>query len=120
MKKTEERTPKGSIRIASEAIAQIAGIAAREVEGVEYPKADREEGFRSSSGMKHSSRGVKCGVKGDRARFDLTLTASYGYNLQMLSRQVQDRVRSSVENMTGLKVVNVNVRISKVATAQEA
>lgn len=120
MKNQEEKAPKGSIRIAAEAIAQIAGIAAREVEGVKYPKTDREEDFRSESGMKHSAKGVKCQVRGDRARLELTLTAKYGYNIQILSRQVQERVRSSVENMTGLKVVHVNVKISKVAGGAEA
>ncbi len=120
MNSKEERSPGGCTRVAKETIAQIAGIAAREVEGVEYPVGSRDEGFRTKNGMKNSTRGVKCRIKGDKAMIDLNLTTKVSANIPMMARQVQDRVQNAVENMTGLHVVAVNVRINRVSYPGEA
>ena len=43
----------------------------------------------------------------------------YGYNIPITSKQVQERVKTSVENMTGLTVVNVSVRIVGIDMEEE-
>ena len=45
---------------------------------------------------------------------DLALNIAYGYTIPEISLKVQDRVKSAVENMTGLTVAVVNIRIASV------
>ena len=45
---------------------------------------------------------------------ELTLTMEYGYSIPDVCAQVQDRVKTAIENMTGLSVIDVNVKIAGV------
>ena len=45
---------------------------------------------------------------------DLSLMLDYGYNIPTTCGKVQEKVKSTVENMTGLNVTDVNVRIASV------
>ena len=45
---------------------------------------------------------------------DLTLNIEFGKNILEVSKKVQDKVKSSIENMTGLEVADVNIRIAGV------
>ncbi len=51
---------------------------------------------------------------GKAVRIDLALIMEYGYNIPTTSRKVQERVKSAIENMTGLEVSDVNIRIAGV------
>ena len=115
----QDKDQSGSIRIANEAISQIAGIAAMEVEGVESLTGNMAGEFMSRVGVKNAGRGVKCLVQGDSVRIDMTITVKFGHNIPLTAKLVQEKVRSAVENMTGLTVENVNVRIDKVSVIQE-
>ena len=42
----------------------------------------------------------------------------YGFNIPATSQKVQTRVKSTVENMTGLNVTDVNVHISGITVAE--
>ena len=116
----QEKDQGGSIRIANEAIAQIAGIAAMEADGVWQLTGNVAGELMNRVGMKNAGRGVKCAVQGDTVRLDITITVRFGHNIPLTAKLVQEKVRSSVENMTGLKVESVNVRVDKVFTAKEA
>ena len=115
----QDKDQSGCIRIANEAISQIAGIAAMEVEGVESLTGNMAGEFMSRVGMKNTGRGVKCLVQGERVRIDMTVTIKFGHNIPLTAKLVQEKVRSAVENMTGLTVEHVNVRIDKVSVIQE-
>jgi len=64
--------------------------------------------------MKNLSKGVKIDVSSNSVAVDLSLTMEYGYSIPNTSRQVQEKVKSAIENMTGLTVSEVNIRISGV------
>ena len=68
----------------------------------------------SKLGMKNLSKGVKVAIAERTVTVDLTLNIEFGKNLLETSRKVQDRVKSSIENMTGLEVADVNIRIANV------
>ena len=53
------------------------------------------------------------------AGFCRFLNLKYGYNIPDVSERVQDRVKSAIENMTGLTVLDVNIRIAGVNLAEE-
>ncbi|QHQ62772.1 Asp23/Gls24 family envelope stress response protein [Anaerocolumna sedimenticola] len=104
----------GEVQIADEVVATIAGLAATEVEGVAAMSTNITKELVSKLGMKNLSKGVKIDVSSDSVSVDLSLTLEYGYSIPNTSRQVQEKVKSAIENMTGLTVSEVNVRISGV------
>ena len=48
----------------------------------------------------------------DIVTVDLSLAIAYGYNIPETCRKVQQKVQTNIENMTGLKVAGVNLRIA--------
>ena len=104
----------GEVRIADEVVAIIAGLAATEVDGVDSMAGNITNELVGKLGMKNLSKGVKVDVTEEHVSVDLSLNIKYGYNIPDVSERVQDRVKSAIENMTGLTVLEVNIRIAGV------
>ena len=68
----------------------------------------------SRLGMKNLSKGIVVEILDDEVKVDVAINIAYGYSIPDVSSKVQDRVKSAVENMTGLTVAVVNVRIASV------
>ncbi len=101
----------GSVQIADEVVAMIAYLAAMEVEGVSGPD---DSGFLGKSGAKGLAKIVKVAVSEGEVSLELTLRIDYGRSIPAISQKVQERVRNAIENMTGLKVTDVGLRIDGV------
>lgn len=99
----------GTVQIADDVVAVICAIAASEVDGV---SSKDSEGNELSS--KALAKGVKLNISGGEAVVDIKLMVDYGFNIPATCAKVQDKIKSTVENMTGLKVTDVNVRITGV------
>ena len=104
----------GEVKIADEVVAIIAALAATEVDGVASMAGNITNELISRLGMKNLSKGVKVDVLEDVVCVDLALNIKYGYNILETSKTVQERVKAAIENMTGLTVSDVNVRIASV------
>ena len=117
--KVYEKDKIGEVRIADEVVAIIAGLAATEVEGVDSMAGNITNELVGKLGMKNLSKGVKGDVTEEHVSVDLSLNLKYGYNIPDVSERVQDRVKSAIENMTGLTVLDVNIRIAGVNLAEE-
>lgn len=104
----------GEVRIADEVIAIIAGLAATEVEGVSSMAGNITNELVSKLGMKNLSKGIKIEIKENVVKVDVALNIRFGYAIPNVSTKVQERVKSAIENMTGLEVSSVNVRIASV------
>lgn len=104
----------GEVRIADEVVAIIAGLAVTEVDGVDSMAGNITNELVGKLGMKNLSKGVKVDVTEEHVSVDLSLNIKYGYNIPDVSERVQDRVKSAIENMTGLTVLDVNIRIAGV------
>ena len=100
----------GEVRIADEVVAIIAGLAATEVDGVDSMAGNITNELVGKLGMKNLSKGVKVDVTEEH----VSVNIKYGYNIPDVSERVQDRVKSAIENMTGLTVLDVNIRIAGV------
>ena len=105
---------KGSVQIADDVVAVIAGLAATEVKGVAAMAGNITNEIMSKVGRKNLSKGVKISVNGNRVKIALAIMMEYGYNIPGTCSKVQDRVKSAVENMTGLSVTDVDIRITSV------
>ena len=108
----------GDVVIANEVLAIIAGIAATEVDGVHSMDGGWSGEFISKLGIKDLARGVKVQVKEGEVKVDLSLNMEYGYAIPKVSDLVQDKVSASINNMTGLNVSEVNIRISGVVNKE--
>ena len=109
----------GQVQIADEVIAVIAGIAATEVEGVAKMSGNITNEIVSKLGMKNLSRGVKVVLSEDSVEIKLNLILKYGVSIPKTSEEVQERVKNSIETMTGLTVSEVNIRIVVIAFEDE-
>ena len=109
-KKTDETI--GSVRIADDVVAMIAGIAATEVEGVFSMAGNITNELMSRVGMNKLSKGVKVEMMGKRVHVDLAVVLEYGYNIPATCQKVQTKVKTAIENMTGLTCTDVNIRIA--------
>ena len=109
----------GEVQIADEVVAIIAGLAATEVEGVGSMAGNITNELVGKLGMKNLSKGVKVDILENIVCVDLALNIEYGYNILETSKTVQEKVKAAIENMTGLVVSDVNVRIASVEMEKE-
>lgn len=117
--KVYENDTIGEVRIADEVVAIIAGLAATEVDGVDSMAGNITNELVGKLGMKILSKGVKVDVTEEHVSVDLSLNIKYGYNIPEVSERVQERVKSAIENMTGLTVLDVNVKIAGVNMTED-
>ncbi|MBQ8039468.1 MAG: Asp23/Gls24 family envelope stress response protein [Lachnospiraceae bacterium] len=101
----------GTVQIADDVVAMVAGIAATEIDGVSAMAGNITNELMSKVGVKKLTKGVRVEVFGKRVVVDLALTMKYGYNIPATCQKVQAKVKNAIENMTGLTVEYVNVRI---------
>ena len=113
--KVYEKDKIGEVQIADEVVAIIAGLAATEVEGVASMAGNITNELVGKLGMKNLSKGVKVEVTEEHVSVDLSLYIRFGYNIPEVSEKVQDKVRTAIENMTGLTVLDVNIKIAGVS-----
>ena len=110
----QEEESIGAVQIADDVVAMVAAIAAMEIDGVSAMAGNITNELMSKVGMKKLTKGVRVEVIGKRVVVDLAVTMKYGYNIPATSQKVQMKVKNAIENMTGLKVEYVNVRIAGV------
>ena len=115
--KEESLNEANTIKIADEVVAVIAGIAVSEIPGV-YSMAGGFAGGITEvlSGKKNLSKGIKVEVGDKETKVDVNIIVEYGTRIPDIAFEIQNRVKKAVENMTGLKVVEVNVHVQGVNT----
>ena len=111
MTKEKKDDSLGTVKIAENVVSMIAALAAGEVEGIvtHYKKPSERVTYGGAQ-----NKYTKVDVTGDKVSVDIGIVVDYGYNLPSTSQKVQARVQSAIENMTGLQVTDVNVRILSV------
>ncbi|RIX53396.1 Asp23/Gls24 family envelope stress response protein [Paenibacillus nanensis] len=109
-----EKTEIGTIQIAPEVIEVIAGLATVEVDGVAGMSGGFAGGIAELLGRKNLSKGVKVEVGQREAAVDVSIIVEYGNKLPEVASEIQRNVKRSIEMMTGLTVVEVNVHIHDV------
>ena len=108
------KTEMGSIQIAPEVIEVIAGLATVEVQGVAGMSGGFASGVAELLGRKNLSKGVKVEVGQKEAAVDVSIVVEYGKRIPEVAADIQLNVKSAIESMTGLSVVEVNVHIHDV------
>ena len=109
----------GEVQIADEVVAIIAGLAATEVNGVASMAGNITNELVSKLGMKNLSKGVKVEVTEEHVSVNMALNLKYGYSIPDVCEKVQEKVKSAIENMTGLTVLDVNIKIAGVSLEEK-
>ncbi|MBR1861570.1 MAG: Asp23/Gls24 family envelope stress response protein [Lachnospiraceae bacterium] len=104
----------GDILIADDVVAMIAALAAGETDGVSNVGNTYTSEIMSKVGVHDKTKGVKVDIKDSIVRISLAITIATGCSIPAISQQVQRKVKNSVENMTGMTVKCVNVRVCDV------
>ena len=105
------------IKISSDVIAVIAGVAVSEVPGVFGMAGGFAGGITEVlKGKKNLAKGIKVDTTDNKAKIDVNIIVDYGARIPDVAFEIQNRVKTAVENMTGLKVEEVNVHVQGVNT----
>ena len=101
-----------NLNISEDVIGIIAGLAASEVEGIAGMTLGFVDGINQILGSnKKYSKGVKISLEGKKVVIDLYVNVKYGVRIPDVAWAAQNAVKTSVENMTGLEVLSVNVNV---------
>lgn len=117
--KIDQKGSIGSVRIADEVVSTIAGLAATEIEGIAGMSGGIAGGIAEMLGRKNFSKGVKVEVGEKEAAVDLYIIVKYGARIPDVAITAQENVKSAIESMTGLSVVEVNVHVQGVGFEDE-
>ncbi len=109
----------GEITVADEVVAIIAGIATTEVEGVSSMAGNITNELVSKLGMKNLSKGVKVEMSGNEVSVMVSINVAFATSVPEVSYKVQQKVKASIENMTGLTVSEVNVKIAGIDVSKD-
>ena len=113
----EIKTENEGIQISSDVVAVIAGVAVSEVQGVSGMSGGFAGGITEVlSGKKNLAKGIKVDIDENTAKIDVNIIVEYGSRIPDVAFEIQNRVKKSVENMTGLKVEEVNIHVQGVNT----
>lgn len=101
-------------------IEKIAGLAARNVEGVLALNggmlSDITDRFRSQS---DPTQGIDAEVGKKQVALDMNATVEYGKDIQRVFDQVTERVVRDIKNFTGLDVIELNLHINDVMSKRD-
>ncbi|UFU06676.1 Asp23/Gls24 family envelope stress response protein [Ruania halotolerans] len=112
-------TELGTTTIADTVVSKIAGIAARDVTGVYDIGGGAARAFsaireRIPGGSTNYSQGVRVEVGTVECAVDVEFIAEYGVAIADVAQSVRDNIASSIQRMTGLTVVEVNIAVTDV------
>lgn len=105
----------GSVKIADEVISIVAGLAATEVPGVAGMSGGLAGGIAELLGKKNFSKGVKVIVTGKKVTVEIYVIIEYGISIPEVAIEIQEKVKSAVENMTGFEVAAVDIHVQGIA-----
>ncbi|MBC8078997.1 MAG: Asp23/Gls24 family envelope stress response protein [Gorillibacterium sp.] len=111
----DEQVQTGFIRISDDVVATIAGMAAIDTQGIAAMSGGISEGLAKRLSGRNAQKGVSVEVGQLETAVDLRVIVLYGYRFQDVCRELQLNVREAIENMTGLRVVEVNVKVEGVS-----
>ncbi len=122
---------RGATNISDTVVSKIAGVAAQEVEKVQMGggTAAAVGGFLTSvtgavtggnsTGGAGLTSGVSVEVGQEEAAVDLTVAVEYGVSIPQTTQAIRDNVINRVENLTGLRVTEVNITVNDVQFPEE-
>ena len=114
-----EQAHESKLTFEDSVIEKIASIACQEVPGVLDMKGGFFSGISEQFGGRSLTKGISADVGEKEAAIDASIILEYGYSAPKVFEELKRNIAQSVGQMTGLKVVEVNVRVDDVMTKKE-
>ncbi len=108
-----------SVRISPDVIGIVAGIAAQEVAGIAGMSGGIVDGIAQRLGRKDFSKGIKVTLEKETVSLDLAVVVDYGVKIMETARDLKEKVRTTVEEVTGLAVASIKVNVVGINLARE-
>ncbi len=102
----------GIIEIAEDVVSSIVGLAVTEVDGVAKLNGGITRDLVAKLGKKNLSKGIRVSYENHVVNVDVSIEILFGYNIVEVSKNIQEKVKSTLLTMTGLSCDMVNVKIA--------
>ncbi|MEI7542015.1 MAG: Asp23/Gls24 family envelope stress response protein [bacterium] len=109
-----EHRDAGNIKISDEAIASIAAIASKEIDGVVDLDGGKAAAFAEAIGIVNLKKGIEVELLNENVSLTINIIVDFGKEVSDVAAEVQDKVREAIETMTGLNVTKINVNVNGV------
>ncbi|HEY9328977.1 MAG TPA: Asp23/Gls24 family envelope stress response protein [Streptomyces sp.] len=111
----ERDVTRGTTVIADSVVSTIAGIAVRETDGIHSLGGGTSRAVGAMKDRVSRStdpgRGVKVEVGEKQAAIDVDVVVEYGTLIREAAKKIRIHVTDAVETMTGLEVVEINIKV---------
>ena len=104
----------GTLRVTDDVIAIIAGLATVEVDGVYSMSGGLTGGIAEVLGIKNLSKGIKAETKENNIYINIYIIAEFGARIPEVAWNIQEKVKKTVERMTGMRVMEANIHVQSV------
>ena len=96
-------------------MAEVAGLAASDVEGIAYIGNGLTRENLTKAGASKLSKGIHI-IKEDDGTITVRLAVvlKYGYEVPKVCHEIQEKVKTNVTSMTGIEVKEVDIRIASI------
>ncbi len=109
----------GNLKISNDVIVKIAVMAASEISGVALEGRNLACASKSVPFAKNFTSPIKVKINGESVEIDIKIIVIQGFKAINVAGAVQNSVKSAVQNMTGIAVSKVNVKIAGILLNKE-
>ena len=109
-----------TVQISEEVIASIAAMSMKDIKGVYAVGTGVKNGLMEKLGWEDLAKGVTVEVLEDGVIVDVVISVNFDKKIMEVSREIQEKIQSTIKDMTDMDVIAVNVRVAGVKEAPEA
>ena len=109
-----------TVQIAEDVIASIAAMSMKDIKGVYAVGTGVKNGLMEKLGWEDLAKGVTVEVLEDGVIVDVVISVNFDKKIMEVSREIQEKIQSTIKDMTDMDVIAVNVRVAGVKEAPEA
>ena len=109
-----------TVQISEEVIASIAAMSMKDIKGVYAVGSGMKNGIMEKLGWEDLAKGVTVEVLEDGVIVDVVITVNFDKKIMEVSKEIQDKIQTTIKDMTDMDVIAVNVRVAGVNEVPEA
>lgn len=109
----------GTVHITEDVIASIAYVEASKVDGVVNMSTSLTTGVVERISGKNLNKGITVNIEETNVYINMRIIVEYGKNIIEICNNIQSRVKDTIESMTNLNVVEVNITVDSVVIVKE-
>ena len=109
-----------TVQISEDVIASIAAMSMKDIKGVCAVGTGVKTGIMERLGWEDLAKGVTVEVLEDGVIVDVVITVNFDKKIMEVSKEIQDKIQTTIKDMTDMDVIAVNVRVAGVNELPEA